>query len=244
MSSESRPSRSVVAITAHSGDFVWRAGGALALSAARGDTVQVICLSFGERGEAQGLWKREGMDMATVKRIRREEAEAAAAALEVQVDFYDLGDYPLVVSAEDNERIVAALRAVQPDVLLTHVPNDPYNRDHNTAHETALLTRMIAQAMGHDRGTTPIGATQVLMFEPHQPEVCGFTPNLLLDITPVFDRKQKAMEVMSAQSHLIEYYTELGRRRGQQARRNGAGSAVLHAEAYQRMFPVVGSELI
>jgi 4-oxalomesaconate hydratase len=103
---------------------------------------------------------------------------------------------------------------------------------------------MVAQAMGHDRTTTPIGAAQVQMFEPHQPEVCGFVPNLLLDITPVFDRKRKAMEVMSAQAHLIEYYTELGKRRGVQARRNGAPGDVVHAEAYQRVFPVVGDELV
>ncbi|GIH23992.1 GlcNAc-PI de-N-acetylase [Acrocarpospora phusangensis] len=241
---ESRTPRSIVAVTAHSGDFVWRAGGALALSAARGDAVRVICLSFGERGESQGLWSRPGMDMETVKRVRREEAEAAAAALGVRVDFYDLGDYPLTVADGDRDRIVAALREARPDVLLTHVANDPYNLDHDTAHATALRTRMIAQAMGHDPAGTPIGATQVLMFEPHQPEVCGFTPNLLLDVTPVFDRKRKAMEVMSAQGHLIEYYTELGRRRGVQARRNGAPAGVVQAEAFQRVFPVVGDELI
>lgn len=240
----SRVARSIVAITAHSGDFVWRAGGALALAASRGDSVRVICLSFGERGEAQGLWKKPGMDMETVKRIRREEAEAAAEALGVQVDFYDLGDYPLVVTDEARDRIVSTLRELQPDTLLTHVANDPYNRDHNIAHETSLATRMVAQAMGHDRTTTPIGAAQVQMFEPHQPEVCGFVPNLLLDITPVFDRKRKAMEVMSAQAHLIEYYTELGKRRGVQARRNGAPGDVVHAEAYQRVFPVVGDELV
>jgi 4-oxalomesaconate hydratase len=239
-----RSPRSVVAITAHSGDFVWRAGGALALSAARGDSVRVICLSFGEKGESQGLWKRPGMDMETVKRVRREEAEAAAAALGVAVDFYDLGDYPLTVADPDRERLVAALRDAQPAVLLTHVANDPYNRDHNAAHEAALTTRMIAQAMGHDRSTEPIGATQVLMFEPHQPEMCGFAPNLLLDITSVFDRKRKAMQAMSAQDHLVEYYSELGQRRGVQARRNGAANGVLQAEAYQRVFPVVGSELI
>ncbi|WP_062432525.1 PIG-L deacetylase family protein [Herbidospora daliensis] len=242
--SETRASRSIVAVTAHSGDFVWRAGGALALSAARGDAVKVICLSFGERGESQGLWARPGMELETVKRVRREEAEAAAAALGVAVDFYDLGDYPLEVPREARERIVADLRAARPDVLLTHVADDPYNRDHNVAHETTLTTRMIAQAMGHDPATTPIGASQVLMFEPHQPEMCGFQPNLLLDVTPVFDRKRKAMEAMSAQGHLVDYYTELGRRRGVQARRNGAAADVVHAEAYQRVFPVVGGELV
>ena len=40
-------------ITAHPGDFVWRAGGAIALHAKRGYRVKIVCLSYGERGESQ-----------------------------------------------------------------------------------------------------------------------------------------------------------------------------------------------
>ena len=39
-------------ISAHSADFVWRAGGAIALHAAAGFEVTVVCLSYGERGES------------------------------------------------------------------------------------------------------------------------------------------------------------------------------------------------
>jgi 4-oxalomesaconate hydratase len=46
------------------------------------------------------------------------------------------------------------------------------------------------------------------------------------------------------QGHLVDYYTELGVRRGVQARRNGAPKAVTYAEAYQRTFPTVGEELL
>jgi 4-hydroxy-4-methyl-2-oxoglutarate aldolase len=42
-------------VSAHSADFVWRAGGAIALYAQRGWRVKVVCLSFGERGESQKL---------------------------------------------------------------------------------------------------------------------------------------------------------------------------------------------
>jgi 4-oxalomesaconate hydratase len=45
-------------ITAHPGDFVWRAGGAIALHAKRGYRVKIVCLSFGERGESQFAWKK------------------------------------------------------------------------------------------------------------------------------------------------------------------------------------------
>ncbi|HEV7935084.1 MAG TPA: PIG-L deacetylase family protein [Actinomadura sp.] len=234
---------SVLVISAHSGDFVWRAGGAIALSAQRGSAVHVLCLSFGERGESQGLWKQDGMTVERVKEARRTEASAAAETLGASIEFLDLGDYPLRVDEAAVERIVGVLRERQPDVLLTHVADDPYNRDHNQAHETTLLTRMVAQAHGHDRTTRPLGAAQVLQFEPHQPEVCGFAPDLLLDISPVFDLKTKAMACMTAQDHLIRYYTDLGVRRGVQAVRNGAPKTVTHAEAYQRTFPTVGEEL-
>lgn len=235
---------SLMAISAHSADFVWRAGGALALYAERGYDARVLCLSFGERGESQGLWKQPGMTVERVKHSRREEALAAAAALGVSVEFLDLGDYPLRVPDEAVDHIVAAMRRAQPEVLLTHVPQDPYNRDHNVANETTLLARMVAQAHGHDRSTTAIGAPQVLQFEPHQPEVCGFIPTLLLDITPVFDRKVKAMECMrGAQGRLVRYYTDLAVRRGVQAVRNGGSKGIVHAEAFQRTFPVVGEVL-
>lgn len=236
--------KSVVVFSAHSGDFVWRAGGAIAASAKRGDDVHVICLSFGERGESQGLWRQEGMTLETVRQKRLEEASAAAETLGASTDFLDLGDYPLHVDDQAFERVVDLLRAYQPHTILTHVASDPYNRDHNMAHETLLRARMVAQAMGHKTEDPPIGAPQVLMFEPHQPEMCGFSVDLLLDITDVFDDKRRAMECMGAQSHLIEYYTDLAVRRGVQAVRNGGPKSITHAEAHARLFPVVGGELV
>ena len=234
----------MVVLSAHSGDFVWRAGGAIALAAESGYSVRVICCSFGERGESQGLWRKPDMDLATVKAVRRDEAQSAADILGADISFLDLGDYPLEINRTAFDLIVDALRGAQPDVLLTHVADDPYNRDHNLAHETLLRARMVAQAQGHRTAAPPIGAPQVLMFEPHQPEMCGFTPNLLLDISSVFDRKRKAMDTMSAQQHLIAYYDELATRRGVQAVRNGGARSITHAEAHQRLFPVVGSDIL
>jgi len=45
-------------VSAHSADFVWRAGGAIALHAEKGFAVTVACLSYGERGESAKLWRR------------------------------------------------------------------------------------------------------------------------------------------------------------------------------------------
>lgn len=51
------------------------------------------------------------------------------------------------------------------------------------------------------------------------------------------------MEAMEAQTHLREYYTDLGKRRGVQAVRNGGSKLIKYAEAFQRVYPQVTDEL-
>jgi len=236
---------SVVVVSAHAADFVWRSGGAIATAAQSGGSVTVLCLSYGERGESAALWQEDGATLESVKAARQQEAEAAAEALGAEVVFFDAGDYPLRATDELLDGIVAQFRRLQPTLLLTHAERDPYNLDHALTHEIVLRARMVAQAAGlPDRSTPVLGATQVMAFEPHQPEQCGFVPNRFLDITPVFERKQAAMKCMgAAQGHLIDYYEDLAVRRGVQARRNGAPKSVRHAEAFQQVFPTVGGTL-
>ena len=87
--------RSMLIFSAHAADFVWRAGGAIALYASRGYRVRILCLSFGERGESQGAWKEPGMTVERVKEIRRAESQRAADLLGAELRFFDAGDYPL-----------------------------------------------------------------------------------------------------------------------------------------------------
>ncbi len=46
----------MMVIGAHSADFVWRAGGAVAVATAAGGGARVIARSYGERGESGELW--------------------------------------------------------------------------------------------------------------------------------------------------------------------------------------------
>jgi 4-oxalomesaconate hydratase len=237
---------STLVISAHAADFVWRAGGAIALAASRGDQVKVLCLSYGERGESASAW-RAGKTLDEIKALRRAEATTAAAVLGAEIEFLDAGDYPLRESDELTHRIVEVYRRVNPSVVLTHALADPYNGDHPAAARMALRARVLAQAAGYPAPGEPIGAPPVFLFEPHQPEMCGFKPELLLDITPVFEAKRKAMEAMAAQQHLWEYYSDLARRRGTQLKRNaGPNLGLAHAtmgEAYMRVFPQVTDRL-
>jgi 4-oxalomesaconate hydratase len=236
----------LLVVSAHAGDFVWRAGGAIALAAGRGQRATVVCLSFGERGESARAW-RDGRTLEEIKAIRREEAENAAAALGAEVRFLDAGDYPLVESQELTNRLVHVFRELSPTVVLTHTLADPYNGDHPAAARMALQARVLAQAVGYDAPGDPLGAPPVFFFEPHQPEQCDFRPNVLLDITEVFERKRKAMECLAAQQHMWDYYTDLAKRRGVQLKRNaGPNLGLAHdtmAEAYVRLYPQTTGEL-
>jgi 4-oxalomesaconate hydratase len=234
---------SLLVVSAHAADFVWRSGGYIAKTVAAGGTVDVICLSFGERGESQGAWRQDGMTLERVKEIRRGEARAAGEILGARMTFLDRGDYPLPDDQETLFLLVGKLRELQPTVILTHSKVDPYNYDHPLAADLTMRARMVAQARGHESPYPTLGAPPVFRFEPHQPEMCEFSPDVLVDITAVFERKLEAMRQMGSQEHLVRYYTDLGERRGVQAVRNGGDAGIKQAEAYQRVFPQVAEEL-
>lgn len=236
----------LLVVSAHVGDFVWRAGGAIALYASRGHEVHVVCLAYGERGESARFW-RQGMSLEEVKKARHEEAVAAADVLGARLHAFDGDDYPLIETPELLDRLVRTYRQVMPTVVLTHAERDPWNRDHETAHSMATKARIIAQAPGYDPGNEVLGAPPVFLFEPHQSEYSGFMPDVLLDITAVWDTKREAMQCLEGQQHLWDYYTDVARRRGVQAKRNSGPNLGLKTdtmgEAYQRVYPQVASEL-
>jgi len=234
----------LLVVSAHAADFVWRAGGAIALYASRGARARVLCLSYGERGESQGLWKKEGMTLERVKQVRHEEASKAAEVLGAEIRFFDAGDYPLKPTDALIEEMVQEFRGYRPTCVMTHTPIDPYNGDHNEASRLAMNARVYAQAMGYPSPHKHLGAPPLFYFEPHQTEMCQFKPDVILDITPVFETKVKAMHCMDAQTHLWNYYTDTAKRRGTQGGRNSGNPEIIYAEALQRVYPQVVTDVL
>ncbi len=239
--------KTALVISAHAADFVWRCGGAIALHQKRGFDVTVACLSFGERGESARLWK-ENKSLEEVKSIRKKEAENAAKALNVHdLQFFDIGDYPLTLEKEDKFKLVDLVRAVQPSFMLSHSQYDPYNTDHMYTTEIAMEVRMIAQAWGHNPGEKVLGAPQLYLFEPHQTEQMGWKPDTFLDISDVWDQKRAAIECMEGQHHLWDYYTNVAENRGNHFRRNSGGQSggrpAKYAEGFQSIYPRCVDEL-
>jgi 4-oxalomesaconate hydratase len=230
-------------IGAHSADFVWRAGGAVAKAVSLGGQAEVIALSYGERGESGELWKVEGQTVANVKRVRHAEAEAAAGHLGASFRCLDLGDYPLQIDGDALLEIAGAIRAFAPDVLITHTDRDPFNPDHPVAHVAVDRARSLAAGAGVSSAFATIRPPQLFLFEPHQPELCNFTPTVHVDITAVWDTKVAAMGEMKAQQYLQTYYAQRGEQRGNHARRASGDQDVRHGESFQRVLPQVVAQL-
>lgn len=230
-------------LSAHAADFVWRAGGAIALHAKRGYRMVVVCMSYGERGESAKLWKQPGMTLEKVKEIRKRETEEAAAVLGAEIIQLDLGDYPLRMPDESLLQIVDLMREIKPDFVLGHSVQDPYNCDHPLARHIAQDAIIIAQqAWGHAPGTGIIDPPRLCLFEPHHSEISQWRPDIYLDISEVWETKRRAFEVMDAQEHLWDYWTRAAQQRAHQAAIIG-GRAMTHAECYQSVYPSVVDSL-
>ncbi len=234
-----REKRKLLVIGAHSADFVWRAAGAIAVATTNGGSAHVVALSYGEHGESGELWKTPGQTVERVKQIRHDEATRAAEAVGASFECLDLGDYPLRVNDEALNKLVAIIVAAVPDVILTHTNKDPFNPDHPVAYATTELARQLASGAGVASAFKTVRPPEFLLFEPHQPDLCNFTPTTFVDITAVFEKKVQAMACMGAQEYLRQYYTERAAHRANHARRISGNNAIKQSEVFMRAIPQV-----
>jgi 4-oxalomesaconate hydratase len=236
-------SERMMVVGAHAADFVWRAGGVIAMTTQAGGTASVIALSYGERGESGELWKEPGQTIERVKELRHAEAEAAAKALGATFTCLDLGDYPLELDKDALGRLADVIREFGPDTLITHTDTDPFNPDHPVAHAAVDRARGLAAGAGVSSAFATIKPPQLFLFEPHQPELCNFTPTVHVDITAVWEQKVAAMAEMKAQQYLQTYYAQRGEQRGNHARRASGNVDVRYGESFQRVIPQVVDQL-
>ncbi|MBK6644182.1 MAG: PIG-L family deacetylase [Anaerolineales bacterium] len=231
--------KNILVVGAHSADFVWRAAGTIATVTSQGGSARVIALSYGERGESGELWKEPNQTVENVKRIRYEEAKTAAEAVGAEFICLDLGDYPLDMTDFAVDQLIGVFQDFAPNIVLTHNPIDPFNPDHPVASQMVQKARLLATGAGVDSAFSRITPPDLYFFEPHQPELCDFKPNVFVDITPVMEKKIKAMDAMKAQGYLHQYYSELASRRANHARRISGMANVKFAEAHVRTLPWV-----
>ena len=230
--------RSMLIVSAHAADFVWRAGGVIALHTKGGDPATVVSLSYGENGESGDLWSIPGQTIEVVKSQRHKEALKAAKNLGAKFVPMDLGDFPLEISTSSLKKLTDIYLEICPDILLIHSQKDPFNPDHPIASEMALKAKLLATGAGGSPASfKTIPPPTVYAFEPHQPDLSSFKPDTFVDVTKVWEKKMDAMSAMVAQSYLKDHYTNRAEQRAFQARYFGFGSNTKFVEAFQRLTP-------
>ena len=128
----------------------------------------------------------------------REDLEKSAEILGTSVEYLDLDTATISGSVEEKIKLVRAIRAFRPDIIITQDPEhciadfDPGRRPLMTLILESIALAGRAFALDETAPHTPhSGATLYYM----TPE----TPNCIVDILPVWDAKCAAMDVLESQ---------------------------------------------
>ena len=107
---------------AHPDDCDIKAGGLAALYSRKGHQVKFVSVTNGDAGHHQ-------MGGACLALRRQAEAQAAANILGIEYELLDNHDGQLEPRLENRLQIISQIRQFQPDLVMTHRPND-YHPDH------------------------------------------------------------------------------------------------------------------
>lgn len=166
--------RTLLGIFPHPDDEAYAAGGTMALAAQGGARVYVVTATRGERGEH---YHRDPAEARTLADIRAGELACACSRLGIASPrFLGLDDGRLseVDFARVVARLVAVLRELRPDVVISLGPDGVYGHpDHIALYR--LVVAAVRSAAGGDRFSAeplgPVHTVRRLLF-------CAFPPDL------------------------------------------------------------------
>jgi LmbE family N-acetylglucosaminyl deacetylase len=220
----------VLVVVAHPDDEM-QCSGTVALQAAAGLEVTLAVACNGNLG---GLPE---VDKAERSRIRHAEMTAACEVLGARLEWLDFGDDDFMERFHSDysatEMVFRNLvRRVRPDLLIVPTLHD-YHQHHRAVAELAL------------NASNNAGNPAIVSEEPacagippalHMAPMPGgaFTPDLYVDITPVFERKLQAMRCHESQHQYLQEHhrTNIFEQIEALAVLHGVACGVKHAEAF------------
>jgi len=164
----------ILGIGAHPDDVEIFFFGTLAAAQAAGAEIGWLIATDGSKGGT--------VPPAKLRAARRREAAAAGALLAVMPGFLGRVDGELATDTAAGGLIEAELRRRNPDLIITHAPND-YHPDHRA------LSRLISDAA---RFRTPVVFADTLMGT-------GFEPAIWVDVTAHMGLKHRAIRCHASQ---------------------------------------------
>ena len=225
----------VLAVGANPDDVEFLCAGTLALYARSGGAVAIAYLTTGDKGSAE-------LPPQEIAEIRAEEARRSAAVIGAALHPLGLPDGEVQPSLQLRRRLVEVIRVAEPDLVISHSPQD-YMSDH---YYTAQLVKDAVFWAGSRSFAGDPGAAPACSLRP--PVYCmdtlggiGFVPEEYVDITEVMETKEEMLSQHRSQIRymrerdgldLLDYMRTSARYRGYQC-------GVRYAEGYiqDRIYP-------
>jgi len=190
----------VLAIGAHPDDLEILCGGTLAKFARQGDDVTMLVMTDGSAGHAR-------IPAAELAAIREREARAAAAVIGAELVWLGLPDEFVFNDEPTRKRLLDAIRAARPDLILTHAAAD-YHPDHVATHRAVFDASFI------------VGLPNVVTPSPPHPGVpplfyfdtlagVGFLPTEYVDVTDTFAVKQEMLRSHASQVEWLLHHDRI-----------------------------------
>ncbi|MBI1831653.1 MAG: PIG-L family deacetylase [Planctomycetes bacterium] len=168
-------------IGAHPDDADYAAGGTAALYAAAGHTVRMVSLTNGDAGHHE-------MPGPRLANRRRKEAAAAGAIIGAVYETLDIHDGELMPTLENRWKVIHLIRTFNPDLILTHRPND-YHPDHRYTSQLVQDAAYMITVPAVVPGTPHLMKNPVIAYLPDEfQKPYPFSPAVAVDVGPVIDK--------------------------------------------------------
>lgn len=185
----------LIAIGAHPDDCEYYAGGTAALFAGLGHAVKFVSLTNGDAGHhAEG-------GGALARRRRAESVEAGRRLGITEYETLDHHDGELLPTLEARHQIIRLIRQWQPDIVLTHRPND-YHPDHRYTGVLVEDAAFLVTVPNACPDTPPLPSSPVfLYFQDQFQKPAPFRPDIAVAIDGVWEKKLDALD-----AHVSQFY--------------------------------------
>jgi len=182
----------ILVFGAHPDDCDIKAGGTAALYQQTGHTVKFVSVTNGESGH-QRLFGTE------LAEIRQAEASAAGKTLGLEYDVLQNRDGYLQPTIEARFEIIRLIRTFQPDLILTHRPND-YHPDHRYTSQLVCDAAYMVTVPPIVPDVPALRKNPVIAYlSDHFTRPYPFSPTVVVDVEPVWDRLVDALDCHRSQ---------------------------------------------
>ncbi len=233
----------VLAVGAHPDDVEFMCSGTMQLLKDKGLDLFLATLTGGDLGT-------EDRTRDEIRDIRL--AEARVSCLEMGASFHFLGfdDFEIFYSSEAHRKVTALLRDVDPDIVITHPPQD-YMADHEITSSLVRSACFSAPVPGFNMaGLTESRNTSRIPFLYYSQPMEGrdiygtpIPPGMFVDISGVLDRKASYLACHVSQRdwlrkhHGIDEYLESMRRWSRELGKQASDKfsrSIEYAEAFRQ----------